>query len=290
MANNFLYITKYLCAPAVFLALAMISSPASAQTEDEQALSQQTDAIEAEAQGTNPFDRGEFEKLFEGIFPEDNEPIAPEQLALGEQVAMSLLPQGGYRRMMGDTYDQILEPMLATISGLPIEEIAQISGLSVDEINIPDGANIADISAILDPSYQERQKVTVEVVGGIMLEVFDDIEPAMRNGLARAYARRFTAQEMTEMVAFFKTPTGSKYAAESLPIYASKEMLAASANMMPALFERMADVANQVEEKTADLPPVKSAEDLTGEERAELARLLGVSREDLGTQTPEEEY
>lgn len=290
MANHFLCITKYLCAPMVFLALAVMSSPAFAQSEDKQSEAEQTDAIEAEAQGTNPFDSGEFGKLFEGIFPEDNEPIAPEQLALGEQVAMSLLPPGSYRRIMGDTYNQIMDPLLAKMGGLPIEQIAKISGLSVDEINIPDGATIADISAILDPSYKERQKVTVEVVGGIMLEVFDDIEPALRTGLARAYARRFTTQEMTEMTAFFKTPTGSKFAAESMPIYASKEVLAASANMMPALFERMADAANQVEEKTADLPPVKSAGDLTEEERAELARLLGVSREDLGTETPEEEY
>lgn len=123
-----------------------------------------------------------------------------------------------------------------------------------------------------------------------MQEMFDDIEPAVRTGLARAYARRFTAQEMTEMVAFFKTPTGSKFAAESMPIYTSKEVLAASADMMPSLFEHMTDVNHKIEEKTADLPPVKSAEDLTKEERAELARLLGVSPEDLGTETQEEEY
>lgn len=158
MGNHSLYITKYLCAPVVFLALAVMSSPASAQTKDEQALFPQTDAIEAEAQGTNPFDSGEFGKLFKDIFPEDNEPIAPEELALGEQVAMSLLPLGSYCRIMSDTYDQFMDPLLATMDGLPIEQIAEISGLSVDEINIPDDATIADISAILDPSYKERQK------------------------------------------------------------------------------------------------------------------------------------
>ncbi len=282
-------------APMLLASSIGLTAPAYAQ-EDGVVVDADVDLGEYEQDEEVASDSDEiFANIFKDAFPANDEPIAPERLELGEQVALKILPPGSYRRIMGDTFNQLLEPMLGSLNHLPMAEIAVFSGVSADQIGINDTVTMAEITAIIDPHFEERQKILVKVMLDMMVDVTDEFEPTIRAGLAKAYARRFTANELAEMNAFFSTETGSKFASESMSIYTSQDVLAASAELVPAMFERMATMSEIVIKETAHLPPIRSRKDLSDAEREKLYDLLDVDITDSDAdadseQTPEEEY
>ena len=63
-------------------------------------------------------------------------------------------------------------------------------------------------------------RITNQVMGEVMGEAMSAAEPEMRSVFARYFARRFTLPELDEMVAFFATATGRKYADVALTMTA----------------------------------------------------------------------
>ena len=276
MTISKILLSKCLSGAALAISLTLAPMPVMAQDEAPQSSEESfTEAIDA---------------IFKDAFPVDDEPIDPAQLELGEQVAMRILPAGSYRRIMGETFQQMMGPIRDSFANLPVVQIAQIAGVPQEDISIQDNATIGELTAIIDPYFEQRQSAILGLISEILIGVMDEAEPGVRKGLARAYARRFAASEMNEMLAFFETDTGAKFAQESMAIYASKEVLAASAELAPSIFEKMAGIEEQITKRLADLPPERSFSDLSTEERARLAELLGVDVDELGQTTQEEEY
>jgi hypothetical protein len=275
MTISKILLSKCLSGAALAISLTLAPMPVMAQDEAPQNSEESfTEAIDA---------------IFKDAFPVDDEPIDPAQLELGEQVAMRILPAGSYRRIMGETFQQMMGPIRDSFANLPVVQIAQIAGVPQEDISIQDNATIGELTAIIDPYFEQRQSAILGLISEILIGVMDEAEPGVRKGLARAYARRFAASEMNEMLAFFETDTGAKFAQESMAIYASKEVLAASAELAPSIFEKMAGIEEQITKRLADLPPERSFSDLSTEERARLAELLGVDADELGQTTQEEE-
>lgn len=276
MTISKILLSKCLSGAALAISLTLAPMPVMAQDEAPQNSEESfTEAIDA---------------IFKDAFPVDDEPIDPAQLELGEQVAMRILPAGSYRRIMGETFQQMMGPIRDSFANLPVVQIAQIAGVPQEDISIQDNATIGELTAIIDPYFEQRQSAILGLISEILIGVMDEAEPGVRKGLARAYARRFAASEMNEMLAFFETDTGAKFAQESMAIYASKEVLAASAELAPSIFEKMAGIEEQITKRLADLPPERSFSDLSTKERARLAELLGVDVDELGQTTQEEEY
>lgn len=119
-------------------------------------------------------------------------------------------------------------------------------------------------------------KITTDETMRWMTEIMDKVEPEFRDGLGHAYAVRFDASELAEMSRFFATPAGEHYAAESMLIMTDPQVMSKMSKMMPMMMEAMPEMAAAIQERTAALPAPKSAEDLTDEERAKLAELMGV--------------
>src|SRR3546814_3041507 len=55
----------------------------------------------------------------------------------------------------------------------------------------------------------------------------DLMEPPMRDGLAKAYARKFTGAQLTDLNSFLATPTGKLYAGEWMALQADPEVMVA---------------------------------------------------------------
>lgn len=113
------------------------------------------------------------------------------------------------------------------------------------------------------------------------MDLMTQFEPDIREGLASAYAGRFDTKQLQEMNAFFATPTGRAYAADSYIVMMSPEVMSKMQGLVPRLMKEMPAVIEKVKAATASLPEPRKYADLTNAERDKLAALLGISRKEL---------
>lgn len=208
-------------------------------------------------------------------------PIAPAQLAAAKIVVAKVFPDGTYKRMMGETFSKMMDSMMDGASQLPMRSIAAIGNLDEDKIAALGDTTLAEVMAIYDPHFRERLQIGTRAMMDSMTDMMSSMEPRVRDGLGRAYARRFTAQQLGELNTFFATPTGSVYAAESMSLYMDPEVMTEMTAMMPELMQKMPDFIKAMETSTAALPKPRKLEDLSKAEKAKLATLLGVKEKDL---------
>lgn len=80
--------------------------------------------------------------------------------------------------------------------------------------------------------------------------------PLMLEAMARAYTRRFTLDELKAISAFFDTPAGRAYTAQSTTIMSDPDVLAAQRAMMTQAFsgmqERMESLKDKLEAAAKD--------------------------------------
>lgn len=250
-----------------------LSSPSLAQNNQDET---EKDLVES---GVNGFDA--FTKMFENMFPSDNTPIEPALLAKSERIAGAIVPNGSYRKIMAETLQKIIEPMMQAMDEIPLAAIASFAGVGEDEITLKEGATLSELMIIVDPHYKQRNRAMMTRITDILIDLSDDMEPPIRSGLAQAYARRFTAGELDAAARFYETEAGAKIAGESLAIFASPEVMSASMEMMPKFTERLMGTMEELSEGSDDLPPRRTLDDLSDEERDKMADLMGLDRKTL---------
>ena len=270
---------KHILAGAAAVAVS-IAAPAFAQ--DDQTASVQTSA---EA-GVKEMD--EFAKIFANMFKKDDTPIDPVMLSKGERIAAAVVPKGSYRKVMAETFKTMIEPMMAGLDEMPLSAIAAFAGVGEDEIKLKEGATLSDLMMIVDPYFKQRNRAMMSSITDIMIDLSDDIEPSIRQGMARAYARRFSADELEAAATFYETEAGAKFAAESLAIYTSPEVMSASMEMMPQFMERFMGAIADITKGNGDIPPPRSFSDLADEEKNKLSELMGIDRDEMGAANVEE--
>lgn len=212
------------------------------------------------------------------------EPLTPEQearLPQAEAVVGQLFPPGTYRKMMDQMMGPMMDGIMSQVGQLPLADIARISGVDEAALAGIGDARLGEIAAILDPAFEERNRITGQVSVDMVTRLMDRIEPSYRAGLARAFATRFSGEDLAALQQFFATPVGARYAAESMLIYADPQVMAAMNEMMPAMLEMMPGMIEEMQARTAHLPPARTPADLDQGELTRLARLLGVPASEL---------
>lgn len=245
--------------------------------------------VAAQQEGTSAENGADqMAEMFGNMFGEA-EPLTAEQEArmpAAETVVERIFPEGTYAKMMNDTMKPMMDGMMGSFMDVPVGEIAKLTGLYSGDLNALGEGSVNEIMAILDPAFEDRTKLITDVTLDIVTETMAQIEPGYRAGLARAYAVRFTEAELADMNAYFSTPTGAKYAAESMLIYTDPQVMAAMNEMMPAMMGMMPDMMAQIAEASEQFPPARKYSDLDEAEQIELARLLGVSQDELAESEP----
>lgn len=149
----------------------------------------------------------------------------PDRLEAAGRVINRIWPLGTYRRIMESTMNTatsgVTTPLWApegskearraqhearTGRPLPGETDAEATRASVE-------AGMAQLTSAL-------------------ASTFERVEPGIRSAMTRVYARRYSLTELNELDAFFATPTGSRYAADSITLMNDPEMVAAMAEMI----------------------------------------------------------
>lgn len=206
-------------------------------------------------------------------------PLTAEQSARLPQanaLIARIMPPGTLDELMGSMYERMLGPMMAMAGAPDSAQIARELGIESDDFSLSE-SEAAQAAAILDPNWKARREREMKAQQGAMAKAMRAIEPPMRKGMAEAYAVAFTAAEMTDIAAFFATPSGASYARKSYALVSDPRIMAASFEAMPAMIEQMKSLEADVKAASADLPPKRRYQDLSAGERGALAKLTGLS-------------
>ncbi len=256
------------------IALSISSAPVAAQT----VASEVPTAEEMEA----------ISGLIGNMFGEA-EPLTAEQeerLPLAVVVANQLMPDGTMARMMSESFGPLMGDLTGDVSTTPALQLAMLLGLGPLDLTEVEDKNLEEALALLDPDGETRQGAINDAFLTLLTEVVDETEPSYRAGLARAYAIRFTQEELLELSRFFATETGAKYAADSYVIYSDPQVISSMNEMVPAVMQRMPQLMETITEVNEKYDTTRSFSELTDDEQSRLAELLGVSREELAGNEP----
>lgn len=258
--------------------LASSSIPAEAQQVP---ITDETNEASSEADAAIAAEMKELQKLFSGLFGStDPTPIDPVRLTLAKKTTAQIMPDGIYSKIMDDMMTKVFGVMLAQPGGMSDLEISLTTGVEASEAGL-DEAKRKAITDLLDPNHAKRASMMQASLKPMMDKMARTVEPPMREGLARAYARKFSAAQLTELNGFLATPTGSFYASESFLLQADPEVMQAVFSVMPAMMGDMMNPAADIEKDMADIPPAKTLNDLSAKEKDSLAQLLGTSADKL---------
>ena len=130
-----------------------------------------------------------------------------------------------------------------------------------------EGKSVGELAAASDPHFKERMDITMRVMFDEMGKMMNEMEPVARDALAKVYARRYSAQQLTDMKVFFATPSGSAFAADFMATFSDPEMMQAMMGQMPKIIEAMPEMMKKVEAATAHLPPLPKP-DAAGDEQS----------------------
>tara|TARA_B100000378_G_scaffold236733_1_gene203674 strand:- start:350 stop:1150 length:801 start_codon:yes stop_codon:yes gene_type:complete len=223
----------------------------------------------------------EISSMMSNLFVAD--PLTAEQearLPAAQAVVGAMMPDGFYGTMMADIVDKMMRPMMTMFSS---PEIILSARLDLDEEAIGQltEAEQAEISAMLDPAFDQRVDAIIGVMTEKMGGMFAVMEDPMREGLSKAYAVRFDDNQLADIATFFATPTGSAYAKESMALFSDPQVMQASMKALPAMMSSFGNIETAMEETMANLPEEAAYSDLTAAQRQRLAELLGIEPEDL---------
>lgn len=211
------------------------------------------------------------------------EPLDAEQqarLPLAQTIVDKIIPEGSLGEMMGSMFDRILAPIMQMASQAPRGELAQQLAIEPGELALGD-EEIIEAADILDPVRLERNQRIASVMPTLMGRLMDAMEPPMRKAMAEAYAVSFNDRELADIDAFFSTESGISYARKSFAMASDPRIIAASMESLPAIVGSIGQLETEMAAAVADLPERRTFADLSAEERARLAELLGWSIEEL---------
>ncbi|MBU1463555.1 MAG: DUF2059 domain-containing protein, partial [Alphaproteobacteria bacterium] len=173
-----------------------------------------------------------IEKMFDtGNLP----PIEPARLALAQKTMGQLVPGGSLEKMMDNLYGKMFKTLMGEFGGQSDLMLSIKTGVESEKIAALDEATKTKVADMFDPHRKEREEQITRVIKPLISEVLSDMESPMREGMAKAYARKFSAAQLTDLNGFLATPTGALYANEWMALQADPEVMLAIIKAVPPL-------------------------------------------------------
>ncbi len=236
-----------------------------------------SDAAMADAKAKMQAEIDKAIALIEKIYGIDQlPPVAPAQLALAQQTTGALVPPGSLEKMLDNLYGKLFKGILGEIGGMSDLMLSIKTGVESDKIALLDDASKTAAADLLDPYRQQREDQVMKVIKPLISEALRDLEAPMRNGMAQAYARKFSAAQLNEMNGFFATPAGQAYTSEWMALQADPQVMLAMIKAVPPLVTKFIDRAPTLEKDMKALPKERQLSDLSEAELSKLAKLMKV--------------
>ncbi|WP_033075639.1 DUF2059 domain-containing protein [Sphingopyxis sp. MWB1] len=210
-------------------------------------------------------------------------PVEPARLALAETTTAALIPPGSLEKMVDRLYGPIIDMAMAEMDKPSAATLSAKTGIESEQIAELDEATQAQIAQMFDPRRKEREEKILAVLRPLLSEALSDMEAPMRAGLARAYAREYSAAQLEDINAFFATPTGRSFAGETMVLQSDPELILAMVRGLPPMLNKFIDRAPTLEAEFKDIPTPRTLADLDKAEMKRLAKLLKVDVKRLTT-------
>ncbi len=243
--------------------------------DDQGDVSSETYAADAKAKVQKEMDAAIalVEKMFDtSSLP----PIEPARLSLAQQTMGALIPTGSLEKMIDNLYGKMFKTIMAELGGQSDLMLSIKTGVESDKIATLDEATKTKVADIFDPHRKEREDQITRVIKPLISEALTDLERPMREGMAKAYARKFSAAQLTDLNSFLATPTGRLYANEWMALQADPEVMVAVMKALPPMVTKFMDRGPQIEKDMKELPKEKQLSDFSDKELASLAKLMKV--------------
>lgn len=203
-------------------------------------------------------------------------PVDPARLTLAQRSMGALIPAGSLEKMVDNLYGKMFKTILGEFGGQSDLMLSIKTGVESDKIAALDEATKTKVADMFDPHRQEREDQITRVIKPLISEALTDLERPMRDGMAKAYARKFSAAQLIDLNSFLATPTGSLYANEWMALQADPEVMVAVMKALPPMVTKFMDRGPQIEKDMKELPKEKQLSDFSDKELASLAKLMKV--------------
>ena len=256
---------------------APVAEVVAAPADDDTGTPFDSEAAAEEAKAKMQKEMDEAIALIEKMFDTSNlPPVDPARLTLAERTTAALIPNGSIERMVDNLYGKMFKTFMGEFGGQSDLLLSIKTGIESEQIATLDEATKGQVADMFDPHRQEREDQITRTIKPLISEALADMEPPMRDGLAKAYARKFTGAQLTDLNSFLATPTGNLYAAEWMALQADPEVMVAVVKAVPPLVTKFIDRAPEIEKDFKELPKEKQLSDFSDKELGQLARLMKV--------------
>ena len=256
---------------------APVAEVVAAPAEDETAAPFDSEAAAAEAKAKMQKEMDEAIALIEKMFDtSDLPPIDPARLTLAQRTTAALIPNGSIEKMVDNLYGKMFKTIMGEFGGQSDLLLSIKTGVETEQIAALDEATKGKVADMFDPHRKERDEQITRVIKPLISEALADMEPPMRDGLAKAYARKFTGAQLTDLNSFLATPTGNLYASEWMALQADPEVMVAVIKAVPPLVTKFIDRAPEIEKDLKELPKEKQLSDFDDKQLGKLAKLMKV--------------
>lgn len=255
----------------------VVTVPTPPEVEDEASSEYDSKASAEAAKAKMQKEMDEAIALVEKMFDTSSlPPIEPARLALAQKTMGALIPAGSLEKMIDNLYGKMFKTIMGEFGGQSDLMLSIQTGVESEQIAKLDEATKAKVADMFDPHRKEREDQITKVIKPLISEVLGDMEPPMREGMSKAYARKFTAAQLTDLNGFLATPTGTLYANEWMALQADPEVMVAVIKAVPPLITKFIDRAPELEKDFKDLPKEKQLSDFDDKELGKLAKLMKV--------------
>lgn len=231
---------------SIAMAALLLAAPAAAHASENSTT--KPAAKEAVAKAAPSFDQ--MLAVIDKLFPPQPEPD-PARLTLARTSVQAMWPNGAYGKMMtgfmGGMFDRMMQ--------LKASDLPAISGKAPKTAAATDkDLSVKDAMAGKDPYFDRRVAAMRGVVDEEVGKISTIIDPRMRDGLARAMARRFDAQQLGDINAFFATPSGHALASQYMQLWLDPDTVRSIFGSMPEMMKLMPEMMQKFKAANDQFP------------------------------------
>lgn len=176
-------------------------------------------------------------KALDRVLPPQPDPD-PARLALARSTMNGFLPAGSYLRMANLMTDNVMNGVYNRLMDMTGTELSNAIGLPI--------ASGADAALTLrqqaskgDPLFDARIRAYTAAFKDELRQTMGVMEPRMREGMARAMARRFDASQLTDLNRFFATDSGRAFGQDMVMLFIDGDVFRGMFAAMPDLMRAM---------------------------------------------------
>src|SRR3546814_11827324 len=108
--------------------------------------------------------------------------------------------------MIDNLYGKMFKTLMGQVDGASDLMLSIKTGVESDKVAALDAASKTVVADLFDLHRQQREDQITRIVKPLISEALADLEPPMREGMAKASARKFTADQPGEPNGFFAPP------------------------------------------------------------------------------------